>query len=71
MRWNSKTNIIALIIAGGGFVLVCLVVGVVTPIIIKIKQGGVWGFMPIPVSVIVICCLIYILRHKTHKKTKD
>lgn len=71
MRWNSKTDIIALLIAGGGFALICLVVGVVAPIIINIKQGGIWGFWPIPVSVIVICCLVYILRHKTHKKTKD
>ena len=71
MRWNSKTDIIALLIAGGGFALVGLVVGVVAPIIVNIKQGGIWGFWPIPVSVIVICCLVYILRHKTHKKTKD
>ena len=71
MRWNSKTDIIALLIAGGGFALVGLVVGVVAPTIFNIKQGGIWGFWPIPVSVIVICCLVYILRHKTHKKTKD
>ena len=71
MRWNSKTDIIALLIAGGGFALVGLVVGVVAPTIVNIRQGGIWGFWPIPVSVIVICCLVYILRHKTHKKTKD
>jgi len=71
MRWNSKIDIIALLIAGGGFALVGLVVGVVASIIVNVKQGGIWGFWPIPVSVIVICCLVYILRHKTHKKTKD
>ena len=71
MRWNSKTDIIALLIAGGGFALVGLVVGIVAPIIVNIKQGGIWRFWPIPVSVIVICCLVYILRYKTHKKTKD
>ena len=61
MRWGPKTDIIALLLAGGGFILVDLAVGIVAPIIINIKQGNFGGITTIVVLLVLICCAIYLL----------
>ena len=60
MRWGPKTDIIALLLAGGGFILVDLAVGIVAPIIINIKQGNFGGITTIVVLLVLICA-IYLL----------
>ena len=70
MRWGPKTDIIALFLAGGGFILVGLAVGFVAPIIINIKRGNLGGITTIVVLLALICCAIYLLRCRKHKNKK-
>ena len=70
MRWNSKTDIIALLIAGGGLALVGLVVGIAAPIIANIKQGDFGAITIVVVLLILICCAIYLLRCRNRKNKK-
>jgi len=67
MRWGPKTDIIALFLAGGGFILIGLAVGLVAPIIINIKQGNLGVITTIVVLLALICCSIYFLRCRKHQ----
>jgi predicted ABC-type exoprotein transport system permease subunit len=73
MSWNSKTEIIAMLLAVGGFALVAVVIGIIAPIIINIKQGDLGGITTIVILLALIFCAIYFLRCRNHKikKPKD
>ena len=70
MRWGLKTDIIAMFLAGGGFIFIFLAVGLVAPIIINIKQGNLGVIITIVVLLALICCSIYFLRCRKHKNKK-
>jgi len=70
MRWNSKTDIIALLLLGGGSALVCLAISIVVPIIINIKQGNFVGITTIVILLVWICCVIYLIRSSKYKNKK-
>jgi len=67
MRWNSKTDIIALLLLGGGSALVCLAISIVVPIIINIKQGNFVGITTIVILLAWVCCVIYLIRSSKYK----
>ena len=74
MGWNSKNEIIAILIAGGGFALVAVIIAAVfVPIIINIEQGGFKGIITIVILLALICSAIYLLRCRgqKNKKPKD
>ena len=70
MRWNQKTDIIALLIAWCIFPLIALVAGLLVPIIVSVKDNGIWVLWPIPALAFIIGFLIYfsIRRRKRNKK---
>ena len=70
MKWDSKTDIIAVLMLGGGFVLVAVVVGFIAPTIVNVTQPSVYVFWLILVLLVLTCCLIYLLIHRSRKNKK-
>lgn len=72
MGWNSKSDVIAVMLSFGGFALVGLFAGVVAPIIFEVRRGGMFSLVMILVVFVLLCsCLIYLLRRRNQKNKKS
>jgi uncharacterized membrane protein YbhN (UPF0104 family) len=66
--WNSKRDVIAMLIIAFGLPLLALLASLVTPFIFNIKQGRVgWGWLGLILLVLAVF-LFYLLIRRTRKK---
>lgn len=68
MRWNCKTDVIAILISLFGFSVLSLAATIIVLTVIKLETNRLWLIAFILILIILVCSLFYLLRYKCSKK---